>query len=264
MPLKKEMKRVVLASLKESGKILMEGFGKDLDICVKENIHSIVTKTDTEAEKRIMSIIRKDFPEHRILAEESGRTGQESEYTWVIDPLDGTTNYSMSNPVFNTTVGVAKGDEMIMGGVYAPVTKELFFAERGKGSFLNGKRIRISEEGNLSRLVLLYCHGNDLESIKRSSAIYADLKLKSRDTKRMGSAALELSYVAAGRAGCFIAPGTSPWDAAAGSLLVREAGGKVTDFQGREFNLKSRDILASNGKVHQKLMDAINRIEKRS
>jgi myo-inositol-1(or 4)-monophosphatase len=261
MSLEKEMRRVVLTSLKESGRILMEGFGKHLDIKVKESIHSIATQADTRAEKMIISMIRKSFPGHSILAEESGLSRGDSEYMWVIDPLDGTTNYSMMNPVFNTSVGVARGEEMLMGGVYAPVTKELFFAEKGKGATLNGKRIRVSQEGDLSKLVLIYCHGNDERSMNRASRIYSELKLKSRDMRRMGSGLLELSYVASGRAGCYIAPGTSPWDAATGSLIVREAGGKVTDFQGREFSLKSRDILASNGKIHQKLLDAINRIE---
>ncbi len=264
MSLEKEMKKVIMTSLKESGKILMRGFGRHLDIKVKESPSSIVTQFDRIAERKIISIIRERFPGHGILAEESGRSGQKSEYTWVIDPLDGTTNYSMTNPVFNTSVGVARGDDMVMGGVYAPVTKELFFAEKGKGATLNGKPIRVSGEGNLSKLVLLYCHGNDLESIERSSALYADLKLKSRDMRRLGSGLLELSYVASGRAGCYIAPGTSPWDAATGSLMVREAGGRVTDFQGNDFNLKSRDILASNGKIHRKLMDAIRRIEERA
>jgi len=266
MTAEKWMKSTILLALKQSGKILKHGFGKHLNIKIKENASSIATQFDGRAEKKIISIIKKKFPDHAFLGEESGRTGfsGKSEYTWVIDPLDGTTNFSIGNPFFNTSIAVARGDDIIMGGTCVPKTGELFFAEKGKGATLNGKRIRVSQESKLSNLVLSYCHGIDRKSLNRAFEIYKNLKPKSRDMRRMGAGLLELSYVAAGRTGCYLAPGTAIWDAAAGTVIVREAGGRVTDFQGREFDMKSKDILASNGKIHQKLLNAINKIEKRS
>lgn len=253
----KEMKETTMRALEESGKILMEGFGRHLDIKVKENHRSIVTQFDKAAEERIKSIIRERFPEHRIIGEESGDNRKDSEYTWVIDPLDGTTNFSMGSPLFNTAIGVAKGSDIVMGGVLIPFTGELFFAEKGKGATLNGKPIRVSREKELSNLVLLYCHGSDDDSIRKAFGIYESLKLRSRDTRRLGAGLIELAYVASGRAGCYAAPGTTSWDAVAGTVIVREAGGRVTDFEGREFNIESRDILASNGRIHKELLEII-------
>jgi myo-inositol-1(or 4)-monophosphatase len=245
------MKITAIEAARKAGDHARERFFKQHKIGLKTS-HDLVTEVDVHNEKTITAMIREAFPEHAILGEETGLK-RGSDYTWIIDPLDGTTNYSIHNPFFDISIGVAKGNEPVIAVVYAPMTDEMFVAEKGKGAYLNGKRTHVSPE-SMTNSLLTYCHTSTNKEIKRIIEIFAKLKPLARDFNRMRAGALELAFVAAGRVGAYISNGAKSWDVAAGTLLVREAGGMVTDFSGTEWNLESSDIIASNGKIHQKLV----------
>ena len=257
------MKQTAIQAVKEAGKLLLERFEKlDRKKIKFKSKHEILTSLDLQVEKVILNIIKKKYPDHHILSEESGEIGPKSDYLWIIDPLDGTTNYSMGNPLFNVSLALAYKNEVILGIVNAPYLKELYISEKGKGAFLNGKKIKVSQINKLPKALLTFCHGSKEKDIKRIIKIYQHFKLSGFDMRQLGSAGLELSYVARGSTEAIMIPGTHLWDVAAGTLIVREAGGKVTDFQGKEWSLKSRDILASNDCLHSQIIKIINKIEK--
>lgn len=247
--------RELLAAIeaaKAGGEILLKYYGKT-HVKYKKD-YSFVTEADLLSEKKIKSILKKNFPDYSFLGEESGLEEKNSEYVWVIDPLDGTTNYSVMNPFFNVSVALAKEDKPIVGVVYAPIQKELFFAERGCGAYLNNRKISVSEKKDLKTSFIGFCHANDRETTERLIEVFPRLKYATDHVRQVGAGELELSYVAAGRIDAFMMFKQNPWDTASGSLLVEEAGGKVTDFEGRPFNLKSRDLIASNRLLHKKIL----------
>lgn len=249
-------RELAMRAAEEAGKLLKDRFNKHHDVHLKAH-REIVTEADLASEKLILGMIREKFPEHSILSEEAGRSGKDSEYMWVVDPLDGTTNYSIRNPFFNVSIGLVKSNEVVLAVTYAPMTKEMYVAEKGKGATLNGKPIRVSEEASVSNAMMAYCQGNRPEDVKRVVGIFSKIRPAVKDLNRMRSGALELAFVAAGRLAAYIANDTTPWDAAAGCLLIREAGGKVTDFKGSEWDVNTRDILASNGKIHDEILQLI-------
>ena len=225
--------------------------------------HEILTQADLASEKKILSIIKKNFPEHKILSEEAGENKKESDYLWIVDPLDGTTNFSMHNPLFSVSIGVCYKNKVILGLVYAPFLNELYLAEKGKGAWVyspakteKGKKIKVSSIKK-GKVINAFCHGNTQKDIGRAVKYHQKQKLNNFDCRQLGSAAIELAYVACGRVESIVIPGAHPWDVAAGALLVREAGGKVTDAQGKQWNLESKDILASNGLVHSQILKAL-------
>jgi len=256
------MKEVAINAAMESGKIIMANFKKKHNMKEK-SYHEDVTEVDSLAEKKIISIIKEKYPNHQILGEESGLEKTDSEYKWIIDPIDGTTNYSMMHPFFNTSIGLVKSGEIILGVTYAPVTDEMFVAQKGKGAFLNGKRIHVSKKSELEISSAAYCHGKTPEDIKNIIQIFSSLKPKVRDITRMKSAALELAFTACGRVEAFVYNNMKPWDVAAGVLLVRESGGKVTDFFGNEWDLTKNNVLATNGLIHENVLDILNSIMKK-
>ena len=251
-------------AVREAGANARDNFFRQHTIEMKTP-RDVVTEVDVQNEKAIIAAIRNEFPGHAIVGEESGtlttREREGKEYTWFVDPLDGTTNYSVQNPFFDISVGIARDGEPVMAFVYAPMIDEMFFAEKGKGAFLNGKRIRVSGEGDIGKSLLVYCHNNNEQDIARAVKAFSLLKPKAKDFSRMRAGALELAFVGAGRLGAYLSTGTHSWDVAAGSLIVREAGGRVTDFSGNDWSLGSRDILASNGAVHEKLVEILREIK---
>jgi len=251
-----EEKRVAIRAAKAGGEILRNYFQKAINARFK-GPRDIVTDADLASEKTILSILRKEFPDYGILAEESGKTKGRSEYAWVIDPLDGTTNFSKSIPFFCVAIGLVNGEELQLSAVYMPVTDELFFAEKGKGAFLNGKQIHVSTASGISNSFLFYCHGKETKYRRSAGNTYARLNTKVLDIKRPGAAELELAYVACGRADAFFVIGTHPWDIT-GGLLVEEAGGKVTELSGKQWGIYSNSILASNGKLHEALLHELS------
>ena len=210
-----------------------------------------------EAERAIIKILRKKTPTYNIVAEETGAERHGSPFTWIIDPLDGTTNYSIGNPFFDVSIALVKEKEPILAVVYAPVTDRLFVAQKGEGATLNNQKIKVSSKNKLNQCLNVYCRGNDDKNMKRMNKIFPRLALSSKDFNRMRAGAYELALVASGKLCAYINPGTKSWDVAAGTLLVREAGGKVTDFENKEWDLDSKDILATNKKIHKQILKEI-------
>ncbi|NQV13091.1 MAG: inositol monophosphatase [Parcubacteria group bacterium] len=256
-------KKFLIKTARDAGKILLKDYGKlkHKDIQRKTNLE-LVTKTDLKSEKFIIKQIEKKFPKHSILSEECGLIDKKSDYLWLIDPLDGTNNFIMSNPLFAVTISLAYKGEVVAGVGYAPRLKELYFTEKGQGAYLNGKRIRVSRENKLSESILLFCHGHKRRDYQEVTRIYTAFKMRCRSLRQLGSALLELGFVAAGRCESLMIDGLTTWDLATGVLLVKEAGGKVTDFHGKEWDLKSTSIVATNSKIHNKLLPTLKKISK--
>lgn len=250
-----EMDTAIKAA-KEAGDILMGLYGHAKAQFRADK--SIITKVDLATEKKIKTILAKDFKDYNFYGEESGMGRRKSKYMWVVDPLDGTTNYAIKNPFFCTSIALAYEVEPVLGVVYNPVTKELFFAEKGKGAYLNDRKMQVSNKTDLSESILTFCHSNKPESLTRMLEIFNKLKSKTQHFRQIGAAALELSYLGAGRTEAFVMPGTNPWDVAAGSLIVKESGGLVTNLKNKEFNINSNDILATNKRLHEQLLKIIS------
>jgi myo-inositol-1(or 4)-monophosphatase len=248
-----------ISAAKSVEKLLLKSFHKVRvqNIQRKSGFAGMVTNVDKQAEKMIKSIIRKKYPDHNILGEESGFTANKSDYTWVIDPLNGTHNYIMGNPLFCTAIAIACQNDIILSVVYAPFLKEFYQAEKGKGAWLNGKRLRVSKKKEIKNSIFYYCHGYRKADLKKALQIYAKLKMKATDIRQLGSSSIESAWVAAGRAEAYVTPGGKPWDAAPGVLIVREAGGKATDFNNHNWSLNSKDMVCSNEVIHKKFLKFI-------
>lgn len=249
-----EMETAIKAA-REAGRILMSWYGRTHVTYKKDR--SIATEADLESERTIKSILTQAFPEHSFLGEESGLEKRDGEYTWVVDPLDGTTNYTIKNPYFAVSIALVHREEPVLGVVYYPVAEELFTGEKGKGAALNGREIEVSKKEVVGESVVTFCNNRSESSIRRMARIFLDMKLVTNKLRQLGAGALELCYVASGRTESFLTPDVNPWDVAAGTVIVREAGGMVTDFEGRPFTTASRDILASNGLVHRELLEIV-------
>lgn len=245
---------VAIAAAKEAGEILNKHFlHKDPVILKKDK--SFQTEADKLSEKKIISIIKENFPDHSINAEESGLSKKDSKYLWLIDPLDGTTNYTTGVPFFSVSIALAEGGEVKLGMVYDPVHKEMFTAEIEEGSKLNNTSIKVSEANDKSKFMVGYSRqGLKEEFIK----IFSKVERVVRTPKILGSTALQLCYVAAGRLDADVSLNQNPWDLAAGVFIVKKAGGNVTTVLGDEWDLLGKDILASNGKIHDEILRIIN------
>jgi len=247
------MKETAVKAALAAGKILKKEFGKKVWVKVKSKI-DVVTKADKDADKAIVSIISKKYPEHKIVSEES-KHSKKSDYVWYIDPLDGTANFSSGIPFFSTSICLAYKGEIILGVVYDPLRNELFSAEKGKGAFVNGKRIRVSKESNLERAMI----GADLGHVERNKTLSKLIKADDivRGQRILGSAALGLCYTACGRLNAYMAGHVFNWDIGAGTLIAGEAGGKVSDFKGKEWKLGEQTVFASNKTIHKKLLQKL-------
>lgn len=252
---------LAVAAAKEAGRIQMLHFGHSHPVEYKGEFNP-VTEVDRRCERAIVKMFSDAFPDHDILTEESPFEGKGSPWKWIIDPLDGTTNYFHGFPCFCVSIGLEIEGEVKLGVVYVPTLNELFHAEKGKGAFLNGERIVVSRVDRLSRSLL--CTGFPYDVHEHADfylCYFRQFLTKSFAVRRPGSAAIDLSYLAAGRFDGFWELKLHAWDMAASSLMVIEAGGKVTDFQDQPFNIYSEEILASNGLIHQEMLQAIQEIE---
>ncbi|MBU1131538.1 inositol monophosphatase [Patescibacteria group bacterium] len=249
-------KKVVL----EAGKLLKNNFNK-FDRSKHFKIKSkdqIQTWVDRAAERAILKEVKKNFPAHHILSEEAGENNKKSDFFWIVDPLDGTTNYTMHLPAYGVSVALAYKGKIVLGVTYVPELGELTVAQVGQGAFTNNKRLKVSANNKLNKSLLTFCHGSLVYDIKRAIKLYSKFKLRGFDYRQIGSAVIEFNFVASGRTEAIMLPGANLYDVAAGALIVKEAGGKVTDFSNKEWNIKSKDILASNGKVHNQVLKIIN------
>lgn len=241
----------------EAGAILKENLGKVSEIEFKGK-NNLLTEIDKLSEETIIRRIRDTFPSHDILAEESGRHSQSSDHVWIVDPLDGTTNYAHAYPFFAVSIALEIAGVIKAGVVYDPVKDEMFAAEQGGGAFLNGKSIRVSDSTELSEshLATGFVHESS-EMVEENLKHFANFIRKSRAVRRDGSAALDLCYVACGRFDGFWELGLNPWDTAAGVLIIREAGGLVTNLSGGEYDLYLKEILASNTHIHGEMINVL-------
>jgi len=241
---------------REAGKLLEAGFGSHFEIKNKEGRHNLVTEYDHKSEELIHNLIREDYPDDGILAEEGGNlTESTSGYEWVIDPLDGTVNFAHGIPMFSVSIGVRKGKEMVLGVVYHPITEELFIAEKGKGAYLNGKKLRVTNTKTLDDSII--STGFPYNLIEDPLCCIEKLTVflrKGLPIRRIGVASLDLTYLAAGRFDGFFEASLQAWDLAAGKLMVEEAGGIVSDWNGNPLDIDStQPILLSNGKIHEEM-----------
>jgi myo-inositol-1(or 4)-monophosphatase len=254
------IKETLLKAVEAGAEQLKKYFNNpNLKITNKEGINNPVTEADHAAEKAIFEVIQKKFPNHFILSEESGAVVTDSDTKWIIDPIDGTINYACGIPICCVSIGVEQHGEMIMGAVYNPFMKELFFAEKGYGATLNGNKITVSKKNNLSTSCLVT--GFPYTYLDRENGplqIFEKLIRKGIPVRRLGSAAIDLCWVAAGRFDGFYEHHLQPWDSAAGYLIVEEAGGQVTDMKGDKFSCHQHSIVATNGFIQQNLLAVIN------
>lgn len=259
-----DIKNTAVSAAKTAGLMLREHLGKAGRIDFKGAVN-IVTEMDKKAEDLILEMIKKDFPDHAILTEERAEIVTGSPKRWIIDPLDGTTNYAHGFPFFCVSIGFEDSGDIKLGVVYNPMLDELFIAEKGKGAYLNGKRIHVSSTADLGRSLLATGFPYDLrQSNENNLDHFANFAVRAQAIRRAGSAALDLSYTACGRFDGFWEMKLHPWDVAAASLIVKEAGGVLTDFKGGPFTIHGRECLASNGLIHQSMLDVLIKKNRKS
>ncbi len=252
--MKNKFKKTAIDAAKAAGLILRKNLGKARSIEFK-GVIDIVTDMDKKAEDMIIKKLRDAFPEHGILTEESDEQKSSSEYRWIIDPLDGTTNYSHGYPVFCVSIALEKGGEIIFGVVYDPMLNELFSAEKGKGAHCNNRKIKVSNIAELAKSLLATGFPYDVRtSPENNLSHFANFAVKVQAIRRAGSAALDMCYVACGRFDGFWELKLKPWDTAAAMLIIAEAGGVVTDFSNRPFSLSMGETVASNGLIHEQMI----------
>ncbi len=256
-----DYKEIAVYAAKEAAKILMSNFGALLQKDVEtKNKSDFVTWVDKSSEQRIIGIIREHFPGHKIYAEESVRD-KAGGYRWIIDPLDGTTNYIHGVPIFTVSIAVEHNGEIILGVVYDPNRDELFFAEKGGGAFLNDAPIHVSETGDPASALLATGYPfrvkQHIDSYLRS---FKKLFLQTSGIRRAGSAAMDLCYVACGRFDGFWELDLKAWDIAAASIIISEAGGRITDFSGGGRVLSTGNTVASNAILHPLILDTVQQV----
>jgi myo-inositol-1(or 4)-monophosphatase len=245
---------------REAGALLLTYFDRQIKIEYKGDA-DLVTAADRASEKLIMGKLRELWPAHELVGEEGTRdnTGT-SDYRWFVDPLDGTTNFAHGYPVFCVSIGLEYRKELVAGVIYDPTRDELFSAAKGTGATLNGKPIHVSKTKTLSESILATGFPSHKRHKNPNIHFYHQITLRSHGIRRAGSAALDLAYVASGRYEGFWEFNLNPWDTSAGVVLVREAGGLVTKFDGSDFNIDSRELLSSNGLLHEELKQNFSEI----
>ena len=242
---------------RDAGRLLRDRVGTTFDIGHKGSIN-LVTDVDLASERLIREAISTYYPRHEILAEEGGLSESSSEYRWIVDPLDGTTNYAHGYPIFCVSIALECKGEPVLGVVYDPMRDELFTAERGAGATLNNRPIRVSKIDDLMQGILSTGFPYDITTSKLTNlGHWANFAMNAQALRRDGSAALDLCYVACGRFDGFWELNLSPWDTAAGMLIVTEAGGRVTDFSGGPFSNYKPEAVASNGLIHDRMIDVL-------
>ena len=252
------MLNFAIQTARAAGHLLAERFGRALSISNKSEL-DLVTEADLASERLIIERIKTFYPRHSILAEESGASAPaeqdaQSEWRWIVDPLDGTTNYAHGYPCFCVSMGLAHKGRLELGVIYDPVRDELFTAERGQGAALNGRRIQVSQTRTLNSALLCTGFPYDVRERSEFARHFTNFIMNAQAVRRDGSAALDLAYVACGRFDGFWEEGLHPWDVAGAVLMIEEAGGRVSHYDGTAFDIYSAPILASNGLVHEQML----------
>lgn len=251
-----------ITAARRAGKLILESVGsisKD-DVGLKQT-HDYVTHVDRESEKIIVETIRDNYPQHRFLAEESLQESGADVFRWIVDPLDGTTNYIHGYPVFSVSIALEQQRETLLGVILDPVRDELFCAEKGRGAFLNYHPVQISQSADIqSSLITTGFPFRKKDMTDCYLRLFRNIFMKVSDLRRAGSAALDLAYLASGRCDGFFEIGLSPWDIAAGELMVKEAGGVITDFGGGSEYLKTGNVVAGVPEIHGFLLNEIQSV----
>ncbi len=214
---------------------------------------------DKASELLIKKLIWQEFPEHSVLAEETGYEERDPSYVWIVDPLDGTANFINTNPFFAVSIALQIDNKLRYAAIYAPVLEEFYYAEYGKGAYMNNAKLQVSKVGELSRAYIVHCEGSETNR-KRLAKLHYEIVSKVLDFRKLGSAALECAFVASARADAYVTTKISPWDVAAGILLVEEAKGKISDFKGNSWKIEKTDLLVSNGYLHEKMLKLLKNI----
>ena len=250
--------QVMLEAAEAGAEQLRKYFGQSYQISNKEGLNNLVTEADHASEKAIIEAIRLHYSGHSILGEEGGSIQNDEAYKWIIDPIDGTINFANNIPICCVSIGLEHKGEMVAGVVFNPFMHELFLAEKGKGATLNGKKIQVSSQAQVEKSCLVtgfpYTY---LDQPNGPLQVFERLIRRGIPVRRLGSAAIDLCWVAAGRFDGFYEHHLQAWDSAAGFLIVQEAGGKVTNFEGAAFSPYQPKIVATNGIIHDELLDWI-------
>jgi myo-inositol-1(or 4)-monophosphatase len=253
------MLNFAIETAREAGQILLDKLGK-ITVSKKGDIN-LVTEADLASEKHIVEKIRSHYPKHSILAEESGESvaliDGDKRWKWIIDPLDGTTNYAHGYPCFCVTIALEHDGEIVIGVTYDPTRNETFSAEKGQGASLNNKSVRVSDTEKLSEALIVTGFPYDIGQRDNFARHLTDFLLKSRGVRRDGSAAIDMAYVACGRFDGFWEEGLNPWDVAAGVLFIEEAGGRVSYYDDSPFSIYAPPICASNGLIHSEMLELL-------
>jgi myo-inositol-1(or 4)-monophosphatase len=253
------LKQVLIDATKAGAAEILRYFNGEFKVSNKEGVNNLVTEADHASERAIFEVIKKHFPDHQLLGEESGAITQDSTYKWIIDPIDGTVNFANGIPLNCVSIGIEKEGEIILGAVYNPHMNEFFLAEKASGATLNDKPIKVSKQNKVLHSCLVtgfpYTYVNTPNG---PLEVFAKFIQKGVPVRRLGSAAIDLCWVAAGRLDGFYEHKLEPWDSAAGYLIVKEAGGMVTHFNGEPYSVYQHGLIATNGLIHNELLGVIN------
>jgi myo-inositol-1(or 4)-monophosphatase len=243
---------------RRAGNTLMKHFRQDSALLKERGTaKEVATKYDKDVDSLIVEEIRRHYPGHSLLTEESGSLQGNADWLWIVDSLDGTGNFANFNPLFSVCIALMHRDDLMLGTVYAPAIDEFYFAERGKGASLNGMKIQVSDVSDLGQSYVLYCEGGD-KNKGRTGELLHDVYPHVTDIRKLGSAGLETAWVAAGKRDAYYTTKIEPWDVAAGVLLVQEAGGRVSDFQGNPWQPQTSDLLFSNEQLHESILHLLS------
>jgi myo-inositol-1(or 4)-monophosphatase len=253
-----ELKTTLIKAVQDAGDLVADRFRTVFSVYHKSGANNLVTEIDQASEQLIRKIINEAFPDHGIIGEEYEAQQTRTQYRWIVDPIDGTTNFARGIPLCCVSIGLMKDEELLMGAVYNPMLHELFFAEKGQGAFLNDQQIRVSKNSDLNAACLVTGFPYHFPEGKNITGIFSKLVARGIPVRRLGSAAMDLCWVACGRFDGFWEFNLQPWDIAAGYLILQEAGGRITDFNGSPYTVWDKETLATNGTgLHEALRQEI-------
>jgi myo-inositol-1(or 4)-monophosphatase len=251
-------KELIGSLARKAGNTLLKHFRQDWALLKERSTaKEAATKYDKEVDRLIVGEIKRYYPRHSLLTEENGFLQSDPDWLWIVDSLDGTGDIANFNPFFSVCLALMHQSELLVGVIYAPAIDEFYFAEKGNGAYLNGVKIRVSDISDLSQSYIFYCEGGERDR-ERTGELLHKVYPQVTDIRKLGSAGLETAWVAAGKGEAYFSTRIKPWDVAPGVLLVQEAGGKVSDFQGNPWKPQTSDLLFSNKKLHEKILSLIS------
>lgn len=251
-------KELISSLARKAGDTLLKHFRQDWALLKERSTaKEAATKYDKEVDKLIIEGIKRHYPHHSLLTEESGFLPDDPDWLWIVDSLDGTGDFANFNPFFSVCLALMHQSELLLGVIYAPAIDEFYFVEKGQGAYLNGVKIQVSDVSDLDQSYIFYCEGGD-KNRGRTGELLHKVYPRVTDIRKLGSAGLETAWVAAGKGEAYFSTRIEPWDVAPGVLLVQEAGGKVSDFQGNPWKPQTSDLLFSNKKLHEKILGVLS------